>query len=127
MQVAMVAEIIYISGEDFALASVGDFLANLGVKGGAGFVAGGLAGGLADFSWENLPGLIAQYLPELVAEGLPDYLATDLLKCLPGLAVIIAGWGGAKATEKVGEAAIAYFIDKTPIEAVKQKFGFASV
>jgi predicted GTPase len=127
MQVAMVAEIIYISGEDFALASVGDFLANLGVKGGAGFVAGGLAGGLADFSWENLPGLIAQYLPELVAEGLPDYLATDLLKCLPGLGVIIAGWGGAKATEKVGEAAIAYFIDKTPIEAVKQKFGFASV
>lgn len=125
MQVAMVAEIIYISGEDFALASVGDFLANLGVKGSAGFVAGGLAGGLADFSWENLPGLIAQYLPELVAEGLPDYLAADLLKCLPGLGVIIAGWGAAKATENVGEAAIAYFIDKISIEVVKQKFGFA--
>jgi hypothetical protein len=33
--------------------------------------------------------------------------------------------GGAKATEKVGEAAIAYFIDQTPIDEVKQKFGFA--
>ncbi len=125
MQVAMVAEIIYISGEDFALASVGNFFANIGVKGSAGFVVGGLAGGLADFSWENLPGLISQYLPELVAEGLPDYLAADLLKCLPGLGVIIAGWGAAKATEMVGEAAIAYFIDKISIEGVKQKFGFA--
>lgn len=125
MQVAMVAEIIYISGEDFSLACVGDFLASLGVKGSAGILAGGLAGGIADFSWENLPGLIAQYLPELVAEGLPEYLAADLLKCLPGLGVIIAGWGAAKATENVGEAAIAYFIDKTPIEEVRQKFGFA--
>jgi uncharacterized protein (DUF697 family) len=100
MQVAMVAEIIYISGDDFALASVGDFLANLGVKGSAGFVAGGLAGGIADFSWENLPGLIAQYVPELVAEGLPEYLTTDLLKCLPGLGVIIAGWVGQKLPKR---------------------------
>lgn len=125
MQVSMVAEIIYISGEDFSFASVGNFLANLGVKGSAGFVAGGLAGGFADFSWENLPGLTGQYLPELVAEGLPEYLAVDLLKCLPGIGAMIAGWGAAKATENVGEAAIAYFIDKTPIEEVKQKFGFA--
>jgi hypothetical protein len=99
-------------------------LANLGVKGSTGIVAGGLAGGLADFSWENLPGLVAQYLPELVADGLNEHLAESLLGLLPGLGVVIAGWGAAKATERLGEAAIAYFIDKTSIEEVKQQFGF---
>jgi predicted GTPase len=124
MQLAMVTEIVYITGDDFSLASVGNFLANLGVKGSTGIVAGGLAGGLADFSWENLPGLVAQYLPELVADGLNEHLAESLLGLLPGLGVVIAGWGAAKATERLGEAAIAYFIDKTSIEEVKQQFGF---
>ncbi len=120
----MVTEIVYISGDNFSLAAVGDFLANLGVKGSTGIVAGGLAGGLADFSWENLPGVVAQYLPELVADGLNEHLAESLLGLLPGLGVVIAGWGAAKATERLGEAAIAYFIDKTLIEEVKQQFGF---
>lgn len=124
LQTAMIAEISYISGSTFPLEDVGNFLTNLGVKGSTGIFAGGLAGELADLSWENLPGFIAQYLPELIAEGIPDYLAGSLLSLLPGLGSLIAGWGAAKATEKLGEAAIAYFIDKSPIEEVKPQLGF---
>ena len=47
-----------------------------------------------------------------------------MLPLLPGLGAIIAGWGAAKATETLGNAASAHFIDKTPIEEVRQQFGF---
>lgn len=123
LQAVMIAEIAYIAGSDFSLGNVRDFLANLGVKGSTGIVAGGLAGELSDLSWESLPQIIAEYLPQLVAEGLPEYLAQGLLKFFPGLGAIIGGWGAAKATERLGEAAIAYFINKTSMEEVKQQFG----
>lgn len=125
IQVAMVAEIAYISGEDCSLEMIKNFLENLGVKGGTNIIAGGLAGGMADFSWDNLPSLISQSLPTLIANGMPDYIAQNFLLFLPGLGAIIGGFGAATATDRIGKAAIAYFIDKIAIEEVKQQFSFA--
>ncbi|HAX75589.1 MAG TPA: hypothetical protein DCY88_07105 [Cyanobacteria bacterium UBA11372] len=116
MQMAMIGEIMYISGEDFSLENVGYFLTNIGFKGAFIGVGGELAGGIGDLSWDSMLGFFA--------EGIPDYLAGNLLPLLPGLGTIIAGWGAAKATETLGKAAIAHFIDKTPIEEVRQQFGF---
>ena len=116
IQMAMIGEIMYISGEDFSFDNVGYFLKNLGFKGAFIGVGGELAGGIGDLSWDSMLGFFA--------EGIPDYLAGNLLPLLPGLGTIIAGWGAAKATETLGKAAIAHFIDKTPIEEVRQQFGF---
>ncbi|MCL1473913.1 GTPase family protein [Argonema antarcticum] len=50
-------------------------------------------------------------------EGFSTLLATSL----PGMGNYIAGGTAALGTEALGRAAIAYFIDKSPIEVVKQQ------
>lgn len=50
-------------------------------------------------------------------------IAQSLIKLLPGYGSIISGTAAATSAKVVGDAAIAFFIDQTPIEAIKKQLG----
>ncbi|MFB2836012.1 hypothetical protein [Floridanema evergladense] len=124
IQVVMVTEIAYISGENWSLERSQSFLAKLGLgtKENTNIIVDELIGQMRNLSVDNLLNIIFQTLPNLIFQGTQDYLISNFLSFLPGLGNIMDSLGAAEATDKIGKAAIAYFIDKIAIEKVKRKF-----
>ncbi len=113
IQMNAIRDVIDIAGDDFSWQKVSEFLNDLGVKNAVS--AGVTFATINDMPSQFLRDSLTQYLGDMVVQTLPEYL-------LPGLGSIISAWGAKQATQKLGDAAIAHFIERKPIQDVAKEF-----
>ncbi len=75
-----------------------------------------------ELSFQTVPEFLTALGVNVGAAFVLREVARNLVKFVPGLGSMVSAGVASAATQALGQAAIAYFIDKTPTHSIKQKY-----